>query len=135
VIFVDTGAFLARYVPQDEHHRRARRAWSEIERGRRRCFTSNFILDETFTLLGRRSSYAFAAERARALLASTALTILRPDADDEAKAVDLFAKFADQKVSFTDCVSFALMRHHGLNRAFTFDRHFADAGFELVPPV
>jgi predicted nucleic acid-binding protein len=134
VIFVDTGAFLARYVPQDEHHRRARRAWSEIERGRSRCFTSNFVLDETFTLLGRRSSYTFAAERARALLASTALTILRPDADDEAKAVDLFAKFADQKVSFTDCVSFALMRHHGLNRAFTFDRHFADAGFELVPP-
>jgi predicted nucleic acid-binding protein len=135
VIFVDTGAFLARYVPKDEHHRRARRAWSEIERGRRRCFTSNFVLDETFTLLGRRASYVFAAERARALLASKALTILRPDADDEAKAVDLFAKFVDQKVSFTDCVSFALMRRHELNRAFTFDRHFADAGFDLVPPV
>lgn len=135
MIFVDTGAFLARYVRQDEHHRRAKRAWTEIERSRRRCFTSNFVLDETFTLLGRRASYAFAAERARALLASSALTILRPDLDDEGKAVELFAKFADQKVSFTDCVSFALMRHHGLNRAFTFDRHFADAGFELVPPV
>lgn len=135
MIFVDTGAFLARYVSKDEHHRRARRAWSEIERSRRRCFTSNFVLDETFTLLGRRTSYPFAAERARGLLASKALTILRPDADDEAKAVNLFAKFADQKVSFTDCVSFALMRRHELNRAFTFDRHFADAGFDLVPPV
>jgi predicted nucleic acid-binding protein len=133
VIFIDTGAFLARYVSHDEHHKRAKRTWSEIERGRVRCFTSNFILDETFTLLGRRSSYAFAAERARALLASTALTILRPEAADEMKAVDLFAKFADQKVSFTDCVSFSLMRGHGLNRAFTFDRHFADAGFELTP--
>ncbi len=49
--------------------------------------------------------------------------------------MDLFAKFAGQKVSFTDCVSFSLMRRHGLNRAFTFDRHFADAGFELVPPA
>jgi predicted nucleic acid-binding protein len=133
VIFIDTGAFLARYVPHDEHHKRAKRAWSGIERNRVRCFTSNFVLDETFTLLGRRSSYAFAAERARALLASTALTILRPETADEVKAVDLFAKFADQKVSFTDCVSFSLMRRHGLNRAFTFDRHFADAGFELVP--
>jgi hypothetical protein len=35
----------------------------------------------------------------------------------------------------TDCVSFALMRRHDLNRAFTFDRHFADAGFEVVPRV
>jgi predicted nucleic acid-binding protein len=133
VIFIDTGAFVARYVRQDDHHRKARRVWAEIERSRGRCFTSSFVLDETFTLLGRRASYSFAADRARALLASAALTILRPDSDDEARAVDLFAKFADQKVSFTDCVSFALMRRHRLGRAFTFDRHFADAGFELVP--
>jgi predicted nucleic acid-binding protein len=135
VIFIDTGAFVARYVPRDEYHSRAKRRWLEVERDRTRCFTSNFVLDETFTLLGRRASYAFAAARARALLASTALTILRPDATDEASAVDLFAKFADQKVSFTDCVSFALMRRHGLSRAFTFDRHFADAGFEVLPRI
>ena len=133
MIFVDTGAFVARYVPRDAHHRRARKAWVGIERSRERCATSSFVLDETFTLLGRRTSYAFAAERARALLSSAALVVLRPDADDESKAVDLFAKFADQEVSFTDCVSFVLMRRHGLNRAFTFDRHFAAAGFEVAP--
>jgi hypothetical protein len=133
VIYVDTGAFIARYVRQDNHHRKARRAWSEIERGHVRCFTSNFVLDETFTWLGRRTSYPFAAERARALLHSAALTILRPEAEDEEKAVDLFDKFADQEVSFTDCISFVLMRRNRLERAFTFDRHFARAGFEIMP--
>ncbi|HYR47009.1 MAG TPA: PIN domain-containing protein, partial [Thermoanaerobaculia bacterium] len=68
MIFVDTGAFVARFVRRDGHHARARRAWAEIERLRTACFTSNFVLDETFTLLGRQSSYSFAAERARALL-------------------------------------------------------------------
>ena len=135
MIFVDTGAFIARYIRQDSHHRRARRAWSEIERSRSRCFTSNFVLDETFTLLGRRASYSFAADRARSLLHSGALTILRPDADDEEKAIDVFGKFADQQVSFTDCVSFVLMRRNRLERAFTFDRHFASAGFEVMPKV
>lgn len=135
MIFVDTGAFVARYIRQDGHHRRARRVWAEIDRGRSRCFTSSFVLDETFTLLGRRSSYAFAADRARALLASTLLTILRPDADDEMKAVELFAKFADQKAAFTDCVSFVLMRRHRLERAFTFDGRFEAAGFERMPRV
>jgi predicted nucleic acid-binding protein len=101
VIFADTGAFIARYVRQDAHHRKARRAWGEIERGHIRCFTSSFVLDETFTFLGRRTSYPFAAERARALLHSAALTILRPDAEDEERAVELFDKFADQEVSFT----------------------------------
>lgn len=133
MIYVDTGAFIARYVRRDTHHRQARRAWTEIERSRVRCFTSNFVLDETFTWLGRRASYTFAAERARALLHSAALTILRPDADDEEKAVDVFAKFADQKVSFTDCISFVLMRRNRLERAFTFDRHFGSAGFQVVP--
>ena len=45
----------------------------------------------------------------------------------------MFAKFADQQVSFTDCVSFVLMRRNRLERAFTFDRHFASAGFEITP--
>ena len=133
MIFVDTGAFIARYIRQDNQHGRARRAWAEIERSRSRCFTSNFVLDETFTLLGRRASYPFAAERARSLLRSAALTVLRPDLDDEETAVDVFTKLADQRVSFTDCVSFVLMRRHRIERAFTFDRHFAAAGFEVMP--
>lgn len=133
MIFVDTGAFIARYVRRDGHHARARRVWAEMEKLRTACFTSNFVLDETFTLLGRQSSYAFAAERARALLGSKALTILRPDGEDELAALDLFARFADQEVSFTDCISFALMRRYRLRRAFTFDRHFLAAGFEVLP--
>jgi uncharacterized protein len=135
VIFVDTGAFVARHVRRDGHHSRARQVWPEIERQRTACFTSNFVLDETFTLLGRQSSYSFAAERARALLDSKALTILRPDTEDELRAVELLAKFADQHVSYTDCVSFTLMRRHRLGRVFTFDRHFRDAGFEVLPAL
>ena len=133
MIFVDTGAFLARYVEGDQYHRAAVRAWKRLERSPGALFTSSFVVDETLTLLGRRTTYAFAAARADALYSSRVMTILRPDAADESTALDFFRKFADQKVSFTDCVSFALMRRHRLKRAFTFDRHFARAGFEIVP--
>ena len=51
----------------------------------------------------------------------------------EKRALGFFEKFADQDVSFTDCVSFALMNQHDIERAFTFDRHFALAGFEVWP--
>lgn len=133
MIFVDTGAFLARYLPRDHHHRRATWGWEQLRLRDWPVYTSNFVLDETLTLLGRWASHAFAAERAEAILTSGNLEILRPDADDELEALELFRKFADQKVSYTDCVSFALMRRTGIVRAFAFDRHFVQAGFELWP--
>ncbi len=133
MIFVDTGAFLARWVEKDQFHRRAQGAWKELERRPEGVFTSNFVLDETLTLLARRTSYTFSAERAEALYSSRLLTILRPQTADELGAVDLFRKLAGQEVSFTDAVSFVLMRRHGFTRAFTFDRYFAAAGFEVWP--
>ena len=96
-------------------------------------FTSNFVLDETFTLLARRSTHTFAVERARNLLGSTLLTILRPEEKEEVAALDLFQKYADQKVSFTDCVSFVLMDKRAIKSAFSFDRHFSLAGFAVEP--
>ncbi|MGH7198974.1 MAG: type II toxin-antitoxin system VapC family toxin [Planctomycetaceae bacterium] len=59
--------------------------------------------------------------------------MLRPDAEHELEALGLFEKYADQQVSFTDCVSFVLMRRHHVRAAFTFDRHFAFAGFDVRP--
>lgn len=134
MIFVDTGAFLARYLEKDQYHDRALRTWRRLE-GVARVVTSNFVLDELFTLLGRRASYAFAADRARHILSSEKLEILRPDPETEIEAVDLFEKYADQRISFTDCVSFVLMRSHKIRQVFSFDRHFELAGFSMWPPA
>ena len=133
MIFLDTGAFLAHYIARDQYHHQAMAAWQELKASSSRCFTSSFVLDETFTFLARRTSYGFAAGRARTLLTSNILNVLRPDHEDELRALDDFEKFADQRVSFTDCVSFALMRSRHIRRVFSFDRHFALAGFELWP--
>ena len=133
MIFVDTGAFLARSIARDQHHDAARAAWDELPARPWRVHTSNFVLDETFTLLARWAGADFAADRAEILLTSRVLSILRPDGDDELEAVELLRKFGDQRVSYTDAVSFALMRRYGITRAFGFDRHFVYAGFELWP--
>lgn len=133
MIFIDTGPFLARYLAQDRRHEEAVACWRDLARERERCFTSNFVLNETFTLLARRAGYAFAAERALNILSSRALTVLRTGKEEELAAVALLSKFADQSVSFTDCASFVLMRRGRIRRAFTFDRHFAAAGFSLWP--
>lgn len=64
MIFIDTGAFMARYIERDQFHDTATKHWWGLRNDRRHCFTSNFVLDETITLLARGSTYQFAAERA-----------------------------------------------------------------------
>ena len=133
MIYVDTGAYLARYLSRDQHHQKAKVFWEKIRKNRESCFTSNFVLDETFTLLGRWAGYDFASQKAAIIYASKLLIILRPTRGDEMKAIDFFQKYADQNVSFTDCISIVLMRNKKIKRVFSFDSHFERAGFKLCP--
>ena len=133
MIYVDTGAYLARYLSRDQHHQKAKAFWEKIRKNQESCFTSNFVLDETFTLLGRWAGYDFASQKAAIIYASKLLIILRPTRGDEMKAIDFFQKYADQNVSFTDCISIVLMRNKKIKRVFSFDSHFERAGFKLCP--
>jgi len=135
MLFIDTGAFLARYLAKDQYHNLATAYWEELKTGNEGLVTSNFVLDETATLLGRRAGHGFASNRLKAVYASNVLQILRPDCDDELRAIDWFAKFSDQDISFTDCISFALMKRERIHHVFSFDRHFDTAGFKRLPVV
>ena len=131
MIFVDTGAFIGRYLLADQHHRQAVIGWTFIQSQRIPLFTTQLVLSETITLLGRFADCRFAAETGRLILSSGAIRILRSQPDDERKALDLMQKYADQKPSFCDCVSFVMMTSHRIRDVFGFDRHFERAGFRL----
>jgi predicted nucleic acid-binding protein len=133
LIFIDTGAFLARYLRRDEHHQQAVSVWEALRAANDNCVTSNFVLDEAFTLLGRWAGYGFAVQRAENIYASKALTIFRPDEQDEVNALKFFGKYADKRISFTDCISFVIMKREKIHRVFSFDRQFEFGGFDLVP--
>ena len=135
MIYIDTGAFLARHLSKDQYHLQANAFGESIHKKNEACVTSNFVLDETFTLLGRRAGYNFAAQRARNIYASESFQILRPTKKEELKAIDFFEKYSDQHLSFTDCVSFVLMQSKKINRIFTFDHHFQLAGFQIYPKI
>jgi predicted nucleic acid-binding protein len=131
MIFIDTGALLARYLEQDQHHKEAIQKWEKVRIANKKCLVSNFVLDEFFTLLARRTTYKFAAEKAHIIYASNVFEIVRPDQIIEEQSIALFAKLSDQKISFTDCISFALMKRYKVKHVFSFDHHFISAGFHL----
>jgi predicted nucleic acid-binding protein len=47
-------------------------------------------------------------------------------------AWELFQKYDDQKFSFTDCISFAVMNLLKINTVFAYDSHFSVMGFCLI---
>lgn len=130
--FIDTGAWFACFYKRDQHHSDSVRIWHHTEHSRIRLFTTNHILDELATLLARRTSYHFSGNKLKDIYDSD-IRIERPSEKDELDALDFFLKYADQEISFTDCLSFVVMRKLGIRQVFTFDRHFEYAGFELIP--
>ncbi len=92
---------------------------------------TDYVLDETATLLVARGAGHLAQPFFARVFASQACTICWTDAARFAEVQEFFLKHVDQGWSFTDCVSFVVMRERRMREALTSDRHFAAAG--LVP--
>jgi len=131
-IFIDTGAFLAREIRADQHHEAAMVLWDQLASSAVSLFSSEHVLDETASLLARRTSYAFASGWVEDALAS-GIQWLQTGSKDLSRSSGHMSKFADQGVSFTDCISFTLLKREKIRLVAGFDHHFTAAGFRLIP--
>ena len=132
-VFVDTGAWLALALSDDAHHAGAEKALRELVAAGTRLVTTNHVIGETYTFLARvrdaRTALAFVAKTR----ASIVLDLIFVPEEIENRAFAWLEKYEDQKLSYTDAVSFAVMEELGLRKAFSFDRHFEAAGFARMP--
>jgi hypothetical protein len=99
--------------------------------------TSNYILDETYTLLLRNIGYArtVAFHRQLEMLKKTGvLQVIQLTENIIEKAWIIFEKYNQDKCwSFTDCASYAAMKDQDIDEVFSFDRHFEQMGFIRKP--
>lgn len=97
-----------------------------------RFVTTDYVLDEAATLFKARGHGQLAAAVFEITWSSAACRIewTGPSRFEHAKR--FFFQYDDHGYSFTDCVSFVVMSELGLTKAFATDRHFVEAGFELV---
>ena len=128
-VFMDTAGFLALWDAADEHHGRAIRLQAELTRKGRRFLITDYIIDETVTLLLVRHSHSAAADFLETVTSSESLQIHWVTSDRFHSAAAFFARHDDKEWSFTDCVSFELMHELNLRDSFTTDQHFRQAGF------
>lgn len=137
MIFIDTSAWIAIEDKRDVNHDAALEFKENIVSTRNRLITTNYVLDETYTLLLLDLGYSRAIRFKQGLdeLVRRNLVIVdHINSDIERTAWEVFAEFNKDKFwSFTDCTSKVVMERYSLTESFTFDKHFEQMGFVKRP--
>jgi len=135
-LFIDTGAFYARFVETAQRHDRATAVFEAIGEGEavyRPLYTSTYVLDELATLILSHHDHE-GATAALERIRQSPTTVVHPDKADFDRTCEQFARYDDHEISFTDHITGVLATERDIEHVFTFDPdHFRTLGFTAVP--
>ena len=131
MIFVDTGAWYARYVADDVDHAMAVAWFSSVPD---RLVTTDYVVDELLTLLKARGYAEIAFTVGAPLVSGIVCHLEHVEPHDVARAWIVFSTHRDKTWSFTDCTSRVVMERLNIKTACAFDEHFRQFGNLIVVP-
>lgn len=134
-VFGDTSFFFALVAKRDPAHRLAVAAYEKLLRAGARVVTTDYIVDETLTLTKTRVAGRSSLALLDRIESSEAIDLELLGSDRFAASKQYFRKHSDRGYSFTDCTSFVVMDELEIRAALTTDKHFAEAGFEVLLPM
>ncbi|MDQ2808228.1 MAG: PIN domain-containing protein [Chloroflexota bacterium] len=131
-VLLDTNYLVALELVTEQSHQAAERHWQSLQGKLPSLITTTYIFDEVMTFFNSRGQHQRAVKVGNSLRSSFVELVHVDEALFEVGWA-YFVQHADKAYSLTDCISFVLMAQRGITTAFTFDHHFAQAGFTLVP--
>jgi predicted nucleic acid-binding protein len=130
-IFIDTSAFYALLDRDDKNHRKAKNAWVDLLKNENTLITSNYVLVETFALLQHRLGIEAVRGFQNDILPLVNIEFVISEL--HRSGVSALLSASRRNLSLVDCVSFEMMRTLEIKTAFTFDPHFKEQGFNMLP--
>jgi predicted nucleic acid-binding protein len=130
VIFVDSGAWFARFVPDDPQHGRIT-AW--FSQNSQPLVTTDYCIDETLTLLVVRGRPKLAAQVGRLFFDESLARIHFLTRSQIERAFIFFQQRSSAGWSFTDCTSKIAIEDLGASSALALDDHFRQFGVTVFP--
>lgn len=131
MIFVDSGAWFASVIATDPDHAAAT-TW--LAGNREKLLTTDYVLDETLTLLRARGQSHITVALGKALFAESLAVLHFCTKDEIHLAWEAFQQYSDKAWSFTDCCSKVVMEKLAIQKAFAFDQHFRQFATVSVLP-
>jgi len=130
-IFIDTSALLAVLNRDDKFHDSAAKEWVRLIESEYSLLSSNYIMIETIALLQRR----FGTDAVRLLISDVQplIKLVWVDESIHESALNVVKTINQRNLSLVDCTSFEIMRQLGIEHVFSFDSHFSEQGFRVIP--
>ena len=131
-VFIDTWGWLALGHRRDARHQEIKACYQALQENGTLFYTTDYVLDETITLLFRREVFEEAICFMEGIFHSVGeghLTVERVTSDCFSAAWQLRKQFQDKpKISFTDLTSMIFMAKWKIKKVFTEDDHFLQVG-------
>lgn len=132
--FFDTSAFIAQSQVDDKYHKQALKIAEKLEKEGAIGCTTDFVLSETLTFLRYNIGHRSALEFHQAIKTGSNLIVVYTIQEDFKQGMKIFEQYQDKDFSVVDCISFVIMRKRNITHAFTFNKQFEQAGFEIIKP-
>jgi len=133
-VFVDASAFYALINKNDIFHEQAKVISAILSKNNEVLITSNYTLAETYTILRSKMGFDVASKFVDEIKKNL-IQIIWVDEIIHNRAIEIFLEKKEPKdLSFFDCIDFALIESAGIEKAFSFDRHFEILGIPLIKP-
>ena len=132
IVFWDTAAFVALGNTRDDLHQAAISVSQDLAQAQAHVLTTDAVLTEVANIFSKVTLRPIAWQLIAAMQESVGLeaaTIVYVDADLWQRGWQLYRARSDKDWGLTDCISFVVMEDFSIQRAFTYDHHFEQAGF------
>lgn len=131
--FLDTSYIIALEAVDDQYHESVLKHWKKLIPRIPPLITTSYVFNEVVTFFNNRDLHSKAVEIGNRILTSPSIKLIHVDEALFYEAWKFLKKHSDKSYSFTDCLSFVLMKRLKIQTALTFDKHFVQAGFKKLP--
>ena len=131
-VFVDSFAWIAAINKSDNYHEISLKTIETLLKKGLKLVTSNYVIVETINALSKAEFRKAVIEFVDKLEMSPSVEIIKITDEMYNNAWALYQQRMDKDWGITDCTSFEVMRMFNINKAFTNDKHFEQAGYSLV---
>jgi predicted nucleic acid-binding protein len=133
-VFVDTSALMALLNRDDAKHGAAVAVRDQLAASHTSMILSDWVLSELLASCSRQPLRAVATRTARILRTSASAHVVEATRQAWDAAFELYGARQDKEWSLVDCTSVLICEELGIRRMFAHDRHFSQAGLEILLP-